>query len=87
VDGLKLYLQQSGSWVIQHIFYNGWKHDHYVGNVLVFVPDGTIAARALNAPGSLHESQISEWGGIYQKLQAAYELYEARCVVDYAFAV
>ena len=28
VDGLKLYLQQSGDSVIQSRSYNGWKHDH-----------------------------------------------------------
>lgn len=86
MDGLKLYLQQSGHYIMQNMFYNGWKHDHYVGNVFVFVPDGTIAACALNAPGSLHDSQIAEWGGIYKKLQDTYDRCGARCVVDSAFA-
>ena len=42
MDGLKLYLQQSGNACIQNNFYNGWTHDHYVTNVIVFCPDGTI---------------------------------------------
>lgn len=50
-DGLKLYLQKSGDAVIQNMFYNGWTHDHYVGNVFVFAPNGCIIACAVNAPG------------------------------------
>ena len=34
VDGLKLYLQQAGDSVIQSCFYNGWKCDHFVTNIL-----------------------------------------------------
>lgn len=62
-DGLKLYLQQSGDSVIQNMFFNGWTHDHYVGNVFVFAPSGVIVMCALNAPGAMHDSQIAEWGG------------------------
>lgn len=68
-DGLKLYLEQSGDTVIQNIFYNGWKHDHYVGNVLVFAPSGLIIACAMNAPGSMHDSSVAEWGGVRQAQQ------------------
>lgn len=49
-DGLKLYLEQSGDAIIQNMFHNGWKHDHYVGNVFLFAPNGTIIACAVNAP-------------------------------------
>jgi hypothetical protein len=28
MDGLKLYLQQSGKSDVQELFYNGWTHDH-----------------------------------------------------------
>jgi len=35
-DGLKLKLQQAGNVKIQTKFYNGWMHDHFVSNVLVF---------------------------------------------------
>ena len=34
VDGLKLYLQQAGDSIIQSHFYNGWKHDHFVTNII-----------------------------------------------------
>lgn len=34
----------------------------------------------------MYDSQIAEWGGIYRKLQTAYELYGARYVVDSVFA-
>jgi hypothetical protein len=84
-DGLKLKLQQSRDVVIQNMFYNGWTHDHYVSNVFVFTPDGTIAACTINAPGSMHDSVVAEEGGIYDKLETMFELYGARCVVDSAF--
>lgn len=69
-DGLKLYLEQSGDCVIQNMFYNGWTHDHYVGNVFVFAPNGCIIACATNAPGAMHDSTIAEWGNIHSKLEA-----------------
>ena len=43
-DGLKLYLEQSGSYIVQNMFYNGWTHDHYVSNVFVFAPSGVVIA-------------------------------------------
>ncbi len=68
-NGLKLLLEQCGNTVIQNMLYNGWTHDHYVGNVFVFGPNGVIIACALNATGAMHESSIAEWGGVYRKLQ------------------
>ena len=62
VDGLKLYLQQAGDSVIQSHFYNGWKHDHYVTNIFAFVPNGSIIACTLNAPGTWHDSTLAHWG-------------------------
>ena len=58
VDGLKLYLQQAGDSVIQSCFYNGWKHDHFVTNIFVFAPNGSIIACTLNAPGTWHDSTL-----------------------------
>ncbi len=49
-DGLKLRLEQSGDVIVQNRYYNGWTHDHYVSNVMVFAPNGRIIACALNAP-------------------------------------
>jgi len=85
-DGLKLYLQQSSNAMIQNIFYNGWTHDHYVGNVFVFAPSGVVIACSFNAPGSMHDSAIAEWGSIYQKLEDVYERTGGTCVVDSAFS-
>lgn len=85
-DGLKVYLEQAGDTVVQNMFYNGWKHDHYVGNVLVFAPDGTVIACSLNAPGAMHDSVIANWGKVYDKLEVAFDRTGARCVVDSAFS-
>lgn len=85
-DGLKLYLEQAGDNVIQNMFYNGWTHDHYVGNVFVFAPNGCIIASAINAPDAMHDSTIAEWGKVYQKLEEVHTLYAGRCVADSAFS-
>jgi len=50
MDGLKLYLQQTGNTEIQARFYNGWTHGHYVISVFVFCPDGTIPIAFLTFP-------------------------------------
>jgi hypothetical protein len=65
-DGLKLRLEASWRSEIQNVFYNGWTHDHYVSCVFVFSPAGTIIACAVNAPGCMHDSQIAEWGNVYE---------------------
>jgi hypothetical protein len=85
MDGLKLTLEQSGDALIQERFYNGWTHDHYVSSVLCFCPDGTIPIAFINCPGPLHDSQIAEYGNIYDKLQYVYERDGAKCTVDSAF--
>lgn len=85
-DGLKLPLQQSGDEVLQNMYYNGWTHGHYVTNVLVFSPDGIVRACALNAPGALHDSTVSEYGGVYEKLEQVYERCGGKVLVDSAFS-
>ena len=85
-DGLKLHLQQSGNHLIQNRFYNGWTHDHYVSNIFVFVPNGTICICALNAPGSIHDSQLADWGGVYPKLKKVYDEMDGIVVMDSAFS-
>ena len=85
VDGCKLQIEQSGDRVIQHCFYNGWTHDHYVTNVFVFAPDGTIIAMAINAPGCMHDSSITQMGDIYDKLEHLFLHYDAKTVGDSAY--
>lgn len=48
-NGLKLTLEQTGDFIIQNMFYIGWTHDHYFGNVFVFTPSVVIISCALNA--------------------------------------
>lgn len=84
-DGLKLDLQQSGNVQIQGRFYNGWNHGHYVSNVFVFAPNGTIIACVLNCPGAMHNSAIAHWGNLYEKLKFIWDRYQGKCVVDSAF--
>lgn len=88
MDGLKLYLEQSGDAVIQNMFYNGWTHDHYVSGVFVFCPDGTIPIATYNVPGCFHDSTIADWGNVYNKLKNVYETTGTggKCTVDSAFS-
>jgi hypothetical protein len=84
-DGLKLYFQQCDGLDEESMYYNGWKHDHFITNVLVFSIDGRMIATVMNAPGSLHDSTLAEWGGVYDKLEAVYTQTGAKCCVDSAF--
>jgi hypothetical protein len=84
-DGLKLPLQQAGNAAVQDMFYNGWTHGHYVTNLFVYCPDGTVCACVLNAPGSMHDSELANIGGVYTKLQSVYDLTGGKCVMDSAF--
>ena len=84
-DGLKLPLEQAGDCVIQNMFYNGWTYDHYVSNVFVFAPDGTIVLMCINAPGAMHDSTIAHYGHMYDELEKMYLEYGVKTVVDSAF--
>ena len=64
------------------MFYNGWTHGHYITNVFVFGADGTIIDAVLNVPGSVHDSQVAIWGGIYERLREVYRRTGGICVVD-----
>jgi len=57
-----------------------------VSSVFVFCPDGTIPIAAINYPGCFHDSQIADWGNIYNKLETVFEDNGGKCVVDSAFA-
>ena len=83
VDGLKLYIQQSGDSVIQSRFYNGWKHDHFVTNIFAFAPNGSIIACTLNAPGTWHDSTLAHWGSMYLKLQKCWEEHHGKVLMDF----
>ena len=86
VDGLKLTLQRSRTGSIQACFYNGWTHDHYVTNIFVFAPSGLIFACTINNPGSVHDSQCVEQGGVYEKLEEQFQRTGGKGVVDSAFS-
>jgi hypothetical protein len=85
MDGLKLFLQQSGNAEIQEHYYNGWMHDHYVTSKFCFFPDGTIPIAFFDVPGLVHNSQVAEYGNIYGKLEDVFQLAGAKCCVDLAF--
>ena len=73
MDGLKLKFQASTNLTEQSMYYNGWQHGHYITNLIVFSACGRIIACVLNVLGSVHDSMLAEWGGIYDKLEETYE--------------
>jgi hypothetical protein len=85
MDGLKIALEQSGDALIQECFYNGWTHNHYVSSVLCFCPDGTISIAYINITGAAHDSQIADYGDIYDKLETVYQQDGGQCTIDSAF--
>jgi DDE superfamily endonuclease len=86
-DGLKLSLQSTKGYRKQGRFFNGWYHGHYITNLFVFAPTGMIIIFAvINAPGSVHDSTLSEWGNFYYLLNKIYERTGGKCCMDSAFA-
>jgi hypothetical protein len=85
MDGLKLPIQQASTTEQQALFYNGWKHDHFITAVMYFCPDGTIPLTFFNVPGAQHDSTVCKLGGIYQKLENVYNEIGGICSVDSAF--
>lgn len=83
-DGLKLHIQQSGNYLIQNRYYNGWKSCHYINSVFVFGPDGKIKMCTINCPGTWHDSTMADYG-IYSKLESIYNDFGGKIVVDSAF--
>ena len=85
MDGLKLTIEQPSTDVTQSRYYNEWTHGHYVSSVFCFAPDGTIPIAFFNIPGSVHGSQIAEWGNVYVKWERGFEETGGKCTVDSAF--
>ena len=82
MDGLKITLEQSSDALIQEHFYNAWTHDHYVSSVLCFCLDGIILIAYFNIPTAVHDSQIADYGDIYDKLETVYQRDGGRCTVE-----
>jgi DDE superfamily endonuclease len=86
MDGLKIHFQSCNGLTKQSMYYNGWVHGHYISNLFVFSIEGRIIACCLNIPGSVHDSTIAQWSGIYDKLEEKYNETGGVCCVDSAFA-
>jgi hypothetical protein len=84
-DGLKIAIEAAGDGIVQEMFYNGWTQGHFITNVFVFAPDGTIISCILNCPGCMHDSELAGMGRIYGKLEEVYRETGGKCVMDSAF--
>jgi len=85
-DGLKQTFQCHADLNKQSMYCNGWTHDHCIANLFTFSLDGRIVMATINAPGSLHDSQLANWGGFYDTLSDVYDQTGGMCCVDSAFA-
>jgi hypothetical protein len=54
-------------------------------SVMCFCLDGTIPIVFCNIPGTIHNSQVADYGDIYNKLELVYLQDRAKCTVDSAF--
>lgn len=86
MDGLKWNNQRAPDFMRQNMFYNGWTHSHYITNIIVFCPDGTILIMCYNAPGMMNDSSVAHAGNVYRKLEDLYYNHGFKCVVDSAFS-
>ena len=64
LDGIKLRIESTKFPVRQNALYNGLTCGHYISNIFVFSPDGSIVAMVINAPVSFHEITIMYMGGL-----------------------
>jgi hypothetical protein len=86
MDGLKIKMEKNCDKSTQNAYYNGWLHAHFVGCIYVFVPSGVVAASAVNAPGSWHDSEIATNCKLHDKLQSVFDSSGGKAVVDAAFS-
>jgi hypothetical protein len=86
MDGVKLYFEQCKELDVQSMYYSGWQHDHFVTNLICFSACGRIICCVLNVPGSVHDSTMALWGGVYDQLESAFERHGGQCCVDSAFS-
>ena len=85
-DGLKLWFQSCAGLEEQGMYYNGWNHGHQITNLFVFGVDGRILRCVVNVPGSVHDSVLCDWGGVYDDMEEIYEATGGKCCVDSAFS-
>lgn len=48
-------------------------------------PERSAYCLLFDCTRAMHDSTIAEWGGVYSKLQEAFDLIGGRCVVESAF--
>ncbi len=60
-------------------------HDHYVSSMFIFGMDGLIKICGLNAPGTMHDSSIADYGNAYEKLEEVFDETGGKVVVDAVF--
>lgn len=58
-DGVKIPIYTPNKDGEQQTYWNGWVHGHYISNLLMFAPDGTIVHYDINHPGCYHDSRIA----------------------------
>lgn len=65
------------------MLYIEWTHDHYEGNIFVFAPSSVAIRFSINAQVSKHYSAITEWGGVYERLNKLFHILSRKGVVPF----
>ena len=86
VDGLKLQLQKPGDDRVQNYIYDVWTSNQNINNVFAVAPNGIIATCVLDAPRSIQDSTVADFGGLYTLLTAVYDRNGRKVVMDSAYA-
>ena len=55
--------------MVQDICQDGWKCDHFVSNVFVFSPNGTVMIVVINSPGLMENRKVLMYSKFYEKLK------------------
>ena len=87
MDGLKIPIDKAGDIVEQNNLHNRWTSGHYVTNIFVFVPNGTIVLDGISCPSNMHDIMVNNDLGIYETLQKIYDHTGGKCIVDSAFNI
>ena len=85
IDGLHLMVEKSAIERVQQRFYNRWTHDHHIKNVFVFAPNGKVVIAGFNFHGKCHDSDVTDYCGIYDKFRELQARNGIKCTADLAF--
>ena len=77
-------LQKANNSKIQSNHNDDWIHNYYVASML-FLSKGNNTGCFIEVQICVHNSQVADWGDIYDKLKLVYKNTGDKCVFDLAY--